>query len=339
MAGKAPDPEEFCRAYPHHPELLAQIRKLDKLRHELDELGRMEGDPPPQPDAIAGFRLVEQLGQGGMGFVYLAERKEDGLRCALKLLKHATETASKRFAREAKLAASLSHPGIARVLDFGVEDGIAYLASELIEGFTLLDMLKQRRVETGRREPDHNPPPQGTPAAPLRVRDCVRLVMQVADALAYAHEHGIIHRDIKPSNIIVTPGGEAKLIDFGIARAVNESDRITRTGIFVGSHDYASPEQLLGQPQMIGTWTDTYALGSMLYEMLTDQRPFEMNLEARRRLATEKPMPPRKVNPNIPREIDAVVTKALMPLRKKRFNDAAEMKEALGRWLRRTRGE
>jgi hypothetical protein len=160
----------------------------------------------------------------------------------------------------------------------------------------------------------------------------VRLATEIADALAHAHGRGVIHRDVKPSNVIVTLDGHAKLIDFGIAvTSEDDSDRLTRTGMFIGSHGYAAPEQLRGEHDEVGPWTDTYALGATLFEMLTQRTPFEAATYADRlgRAGEPPPCGPRHHNRKVPRALDALVMRALHPDPKVRFHDGEELAEAL----------
>jgi hypothetical protein len=160
----------------------------------------------------------------------------------------------------------------------------------------------------------------------------VRLGTEIADALAHAHSRGVIHRDVKPSNIIVTLDGRAKLIDFGIAvTSENHDDRLTRTGTFIGSHGYAAPEQLRGEHDSVGPWTDTYALGATLFEMLTQRTPFETATFADRLVHVDAapPFGPRHFNRRVPRGLDALVMRALDPDPVQRFQDGEEMAEAL----------
>lgn len=347
LSGRAPAPEEFSADHPQHPTLLPRLEQLTRLRGDLEDLFGPVSDPAPEAPAVAeipGFRIIRPIGSGGMGTVYLAEQLSPRRFCALKLLQHGLPAARDRFRREADLAARLSHPGIATVYAFGVEGGVSYLAAEMVHGFSLRALLHAadlvspespsdwlvdavRRVSEGAavRTP-------ATATAP--VATMVGLAIEIADALAHAHLRGVIHRDVKPSNIIVTLGGSAKLIDFGIAVGAEDTDdRLTRTGTFIGSHGYAAPEQLRGEHDVVGSWTDTYALGATLFEMLTQRTPFEAVTFADR-LGTAAQAPrhgPRHYNPKVPRELDGLVMRALTPDPEQRFHDGEELAEALRR--------
>ncbi len=327
-AGTPPDPVRFAAAYPQHPDLLRRIRSLDHLRGQLDEAARRLGSGPRPPATLGGFRLGEPLGKGGMAVVYLGEDTTSGARCALKLLRLGSLIAQRRFQREAELMRRLTHPGIARLIDFGVDGEHAFIATELVDGVTLRDLMEARAPL----------PPAGVNSSlPPRPRDAVALALQVAEALAHAHAQGVVHRDVKPSNIMVTHAGRAKLIDFGVALAARApGERITRTGVFVGSHNYAAPEQLRGDKRAIGPWTDTYALGATLFEMLAGRPPFlAATFVARALEADAKPARgPRHYGADVPRALDKLALHALAPAVKKRFADGAVFAAALRAALR-----
>jgi serine/threonine-protein kinase len=227
------------------------------------------------------------------------------------------------------LAATLNHPSIARVIGWGIDAGRAYLATELVVGVTLREMVDAQVYEDACEL-----------QLPRTVRQRVELIVPVAEALGFAHANNVVHRDVKPSNIMVKPGYVPKLIDFGIAVATHsQSQRITRTGVFVGSHNYAAPEQLVGDKDEVGPWTDTYALGVTLYELLTLRTPFvSPTFVARASRAKEKPPHrARYYNKDIPRALDALVMRALSPKPRKRFCDGAAMAAALRAWLRKSK--
>ncbi|GAB5520048.1 MAG: hypothetical protein RhofKO_22990 [Rhodothermales bacterium] len=215
----------------------------------------------PPLTTVGPYRLVEEIGRGGMGIVYLAER-DDGLfehRVAVKVLPltHATGDARLRFDAERRILARLEHPNIARLLDGGVTDeGVPFLVMEYVDGLPFTTYCNTNR---------------------LTIDDRLRLFEEIAEAVAYAHSRLVIHRDLKPSNIMVGADGHVKLLDFGIAKllAPDEADAmpVTRTGVRALTPDYAAPEQITGD--LISTATDVYALGVLLYEVLTDHRPFE----------------------------------------------------------------
>ena len=345
LAGAPPRLDDFCARYPDHPSLRERIQVLGRLQQDLRRLvSPREAEPTREapPLTPAGFQILGKLGAGGMGTVYLAEQEHPRRLCALKLMRHATPQASKRFAREADLAARLTHPNVAAVYVFGVQNDVAYLATEYVHGFSLRALLQVADVVQpsggmdwiveALRHLSEGVRPQSRASMPGPVSTMLRMATAVADALGAAHEHGVVHRDIKPSNIMVTFDSTPKLIDFGIAVSEDAPDaRFTQIGAFVGSWDYAAPEQLRGEVDAIGPWSDTYALGATLFEMLTLRTPFECASFADRvALASEAlPRGPRFYNPAVPTAIDHLVRHAMDPDPAHRFQDGREMAEAL----------
>ena len=208
--------------------------------------------------SIAGYRLLERVGEGGTAEVYRAEHAERGA-CAFKVLRERLRgdpTVVKRFLREAGYGSRVQHPGVVRTYDFGEADGLYYLALEWAKGEPLADFLHRN--------------------GPLAPADAVALARQLAIALAAAHQAGIIHRDLKPENIMYDPAtGTVKLLDFGIARDAEEpaEERLTRTGFFVGTLQYVVPEALSGE--LVDGRADIYSLAKITYYMLTGRHPHE----------------------------------------------------------------
>jgi len=208
--------------------------------------------------SIAGYRLLERVGEGGTAEVYRAEHAERGA-CAFKVLRERLRgdpTVVKRFLREAGYGSRVQHPGVVRTYDFGEADGLYYLALEWAKGEPLADFLHRN--------------------GPLAPADAVALARQLAIALAAAHQAGIIHRDLKPENIMYDPAtGTVKLLDFGIARDAEEpaEERLTRTGFFVGTLQYVAPEALSGE--LVDGRADIYSLAKITYYMLTGRHPHE----------------------------------------------------------------
>jgi eukaryotic-like serine/threonine-protein kinase len=213
-------------------------------------------------EQIGPYRVVRVLGEGGMGTVFLAERLDLGRQAAIKILRDAWLSPSRRrrFAAEQRTLAALNHPGIARLFDAGVlADGTPWIVMEYVDGTPITDYCQT-----------HHTPRQ----------ERLRLFRAVCDAVHFAHRHLVIHRDLKPSNILVTADGAVKLLDFGIAKQLAETDSdvdVTRTGMRPMTPAYAAPEQLRGEP--IGVHTDVYSLGVLLYELLTGRRPFDVSAQ------------------------------------------------------------
>ena len=206
----------------------------------------------PTSEMVSHYRLLEPLGRGAMGEVWLAEDTQLPRKVAVKLLpRHMAEDADAvaRLLREAQAAASVDHPGVVTVYEAGVHDGRPYLVMQRVEGDTL-----EARLERG----------------PLPVADAVRMAIEVADALAEVHALGIVHRDLKPANVVLSPRG-ARVLDFGVA-SVKGSPRLTTTGVAVGTPTAMAPEQMRGQPP--DNRTDLWALGVMLYRAVTGVPPF-----------------------------------------------------------------
>jgi eukaryotic-like serine/threonine-protein kinase len=245
--------------------------------------------------AIAGgrYRLERPLGHGGMASVFLARDTELDRAVALKLLAEnlgGDESVRRRFVREARLAARLSHPNVVSVYDAGEDEGRPYIVMEHIEGESLADVLAAR----GRLPAD----------------EARGLALQAAQGLAHAHEAGLVHRDIKPQNLILRDDGTIKVADFGIARAAEET-ALTQAGTILGTAAYLAPEQALGEE--VTAAADVYSLGAVLYELLTGRPPFEFETLAD--LAAKQSRmeitPVRELAPEVPRDLEDVVMHCL----------------------------
>jgi serine/threonine protein kinase len=256
------------------------------------------------------YELGPVLGEGGMARVYRGLDRQLRRPVAVKVLAPPFDRDSsflERFRREARAAAGLSHPNIVAVFDSGSDDGTHFIVTELVEGETLADRL-------GRD-------------GPMPPADAVAVAVDIARALAAAHDRGLIHRDIKPGNVMVLPDGRVKVVDFGIARAAG-SDTLTGTGVVLGSTAYLSPEQAGGQ--LVDERADLYALGCVLYEMLTGNVPFraETPIATMYRKVNEDAPPPSTISPVQP-ELEAIVMRCLEKDPRRRFASAAELEAAL----------
>ncbi len=266
---------------------------------------------------IAGrYKVVDKLGTGGMASVYLAEDTELGRRVAIKLLdeRHAEdEQFVERFRREAESAAGLSHPNVVSVYDRGETEGTYFIVMEYLEGQTLKQLLIAR--------------------GPTPVRVAIDYTRQILQALDFAHRHGIVHRDIKPHNVMVAPDGRVKVTDFGIARS--GSSQMTEAGSIIGTAQYLSPEQAQGAP--VHPSSDLYAVGIVLYEMLTGTVPFtgETALEIAMKHLSAVPDPPsarrQAARGEVPHELDSIVLRALSKDPGERYQTAREMDADLSR--------
>ena len=281
-AGVVKDYEDFAR---RHTSSSAAVRERILA---LERAGLMGADSEQDfPERLGNFRLIERLGGGGMGVVYVAEEISLGRRVALKVIRpeqlHFGQ-AKERFRREVEAVAKLSHPGIVQVFSFAEEGGVPYFAMELVEGAALGDILRQfaGRSPTSLSAADLARAVSaqcGTECAASAlfegtwVRACLEIARQIAVALEHAHARGVVHRDIKPSNVMITPDGRARLLDFGLASRVGAS-RLTRTGAQLGSMPYMPPELVSGRVDEAGPRTDVYSLGATLHESLALSLPF-----------------------------------------------------------------
>jgi serine/threonine-protein kinase len=323
-------PEEVCADC---PELLAEVRKrcrqMRLMDAHLDSLF-----PTPKPDGAAdtpmllnpigqlphipGYYIEDVLGRGGVGVVYQARHLRLNRGVALKMLlagPYARPEELKRFLREAEAVAGLHHPNIVQLYDAGEADGRPYFTMELVEGGSLAQKLT------------------GTPRA---ARPAAELVAKIADAIQAAHQSGIIHRDLKPANVLMAADGTPKVTDFGLARRL-ESDRgLTLSGAAVGTPSYMSPEQARGDRSTIGPPTDVYALGAILYEMLTGRPPFraETATATVQQVIAEEPVSPRRLNPQVPRDLETICLKCLQKGPSERYASAAALADDLRRFER-----
>ena len=265
-------------------------------------------DDPRIGKVIAGYRIEERIGRGGMGVVYRAEHLNLRRRAAIKII--APDLAEshgfrERFTREARIAAALQHPNIVTVYDAGEVDGLLYLAMQYIEGFDLAAMLRKE----GR----------------LRPYRAVDVCRQVAAALDAAHALGLIHRDVKPANVLIE-GRTAFLTDFGLTKRLDGTHtELTRAGDVVGTIHYVAPEQIEGNP--VTARSDVYSLGCLLYHCLTGKVPFERDTDVAVIYAHLSEEPPKltAVRPELASGLDAVIAKALDKSPDRRFKSCADL--------------
>lgn len=261
---------------------------------------------------LGRYRVIDEVGRGAMGIVYRAQDPVLDRPLAIKTIFIPTDEDDRqeyeaRFKQEARAAGRLAHPGIVTIYDVGSEGEMMYMAMELLEGTDLATRGKAQRFS---------------------VLETIEIAAQVADALAFAHDRGVIHRDIKPPNIMIVAEGRVKLMDFGIAR-VRQSDLKTQTGIMLGTPRYMSPEQVSGQPS--DHRSDIFSLGTVIYEMLTGSKLYSGSgpSDIMYNVANQQPVPPSYINRQVPAVLDLVVAKALQKDPDARYQDAHQLTKDL----------
>lgn len=278
-----------------------------------------EMEPLPE---IRGYQVMESLGAGGMGMVYRAVQISTGREVALKILKTSvvgSPNAVARFKREVQLAARLEHPNIARIYDADVQQGHCFYSMQLIRGLPLHDFITEHRCSR---------------------RQILELMLAVCRGVAHAHEEGVVHRDLKPTNIFVDENGVPFLLDFGLAKAISadaQDAQISMEGTVTGTPGFMAPEQAAGQISRIGTATDVYCLGAILYYLLTSHFPHDVSgtqYEVLRRIAEEDVTPPDVFAVGLAPELSALLRRALHNEPEKRFPDAQALAAEIEQCLR-----
>ena len=331
----------------------AHPTEAEGIRAGLERLRRMGVLAPPpaspvEPQRFGEFRVLRKLGAGGMGVVYVAEQTSLQRKVALKVVRPElllSPTARERFQREVEAIARLQHPGIVPILAVGDEHGQPWFAMEYIEGRTLEQLLTVVDGQDPARTSgnalrsafgDELRPGSGATGAFVASywETCVRLVLQVAQTMVHVHERGIVHRDLKPSNVVVTPHGQAMVLDFGLAH-VQDLQRVTRTEAPVGSPAYMAPEQVRGEA--VDERVDVYGLGVTLYQLLTAKLPFEASNgeQLRALILAGGARPLRAWNRAVPRDLEVLVAVALDRDRARRYGSMAAFAADLERVVQR----
>ncbi len=313
--------DELCLAHPEDADQLRhEVAQLSRYWQDLENMGS-EGEENPSlaGKTLGRFKIIRELGRGGMGIVCLVEDPHLNRQVALKIL-HGYRTASAkdihRFRREIQAIAKLKHHSIIPVYEVGEDDGAPFFTMEYVEGQTLDQAMTSLDKKTG------------------RVENSCLLMVKIAEALHHAHEQGIIHRDVKPSNILLDNNDRAFLFDFGLALIENEP-ALTHTGDFIGTPFYVSPEQVKGKSGDIDHRTDIYSLGVTLYEVLTGERPFtgDSSQQIFRNILSREPMPLRSMNDSVPRDLETICLTALEKDPARRYQNAQEFADDLTRFL------
>jgi serine/threonine-protein kinase len=354
--GPPPLAEDFFRRFPRHRAALEAQLSFLRAAQDLGGRATLTAAPapatllPPAPGparplsgdddwpCIEGYEIQAELGRGATGVVYRAWHHALRRAVALKVLhpgRARDPQALARFRSEAEAAARLHHPHIVQVHEVGAGDSRPYLAMELVEGATLA-----RRLADG----------------PLPARQAAQLVEALARAVHHAHGRAVVHRDLKPANILLASGGREppvedgtggsrpplaeyvpKITDFGLAKQLDEAGgQRTESGAILGTPSYMAPEQAAGGGQAVGPAADVYALGAILHEALTGRPPFlaDTPLETLHRVLNEEPIPPSRLQPKVPRDLDTVCLKCLEKAPHRRYESAAALADDLGRYLR-----
>lgn len=357
--GEHPSVSDYAAKHPSHA---AQLRDLLPAVAQMEQLKRFKksaaADAKELPDRLGDFRIVRELGRGGMGVVFEAVQESLGRRVALKILaSHAQLTPERRerFIREAKAVAKLHHTNIVPVFGVGEQDGLPYYVMQLIPGRSLHAIASGWRAAAGADTSGPIPGPADTtlgpkkdpaprtdttrktrikPAAGPRCGDwefVAEVGAQAADALQYAHEQGVLHRDVKPANLLLDGRRQVWVADFGVAKIV-DGGTLTATGDILGTLQYMAPECLHGTAD---PRSDVYGLGATLYELLTLRPPFDSLTPAGlvKQIADTDPPHPRAINPDIPRDLETIVLKALAREPSRRYASAELLADDLRAFL------
>jgi serine/threonine protein kinase len=363
-AGQA---EDLPALLQRHPDLAEEIAAFFDNQERIARLvpppaGIAAAGQGPAPTSLGDFRIVREVGKGGMGIVYEAEQDMLERRVALKVLPFAAMMDPRhlqRFHNEARAAACLDHPHIVKVHAVGRERGVHYFAMQFIDGQPLSEVIRQLREQEKQAPMERKEGTAANPSAPVdaapmlapaaeitpltgkrhRGREYFRKVaelgIQAAEALDHAHQLGIVHRDIKPGNLMLDGRGNLWVTDFGLAHIQQSEASLTMTGDLVGTLRYMSPEQALAKRAVIDHRTDIYSLGVTLYELLTLQPAFagKDRQELLQQVAFEEPATPRRLNKAIPEELETIVLKAMEKNPAERYATAKEVAEDLRRFL------
>jgi eukaryotic-like serine/threonine-protein kinase len=327
--GATPSVEELSWRFPGFADRLCRQVELHKVfdaadvadtPHSTGRASSSEPDDAPElegPFVAPGFRILGELGRGGMGTVYKAWQVRLKRIVALKVLhagSYADSSAVERFQAEAEAAARIQHANIVQIYEIGEHEGMGYLVLEYAAG----GGLDRRLLETV-QDP----------------RESARLIETLARAIHFAHERNIIHRDLKPANVLLTEDGVPKIADFGLAKLLERDDALTRHGEIVGTPSYMAPEQVCGLAGDIAPTTDVYSLGAILYETLTGRPPFKGTtpLSTLEQVASQEPLPPGKIQHNIPRDLETICLKCLAKDPGRRYPSALALAEDLERFV------
>jgi serine/threonine protein kinase len=276
-----------------------------------------KGRRPLLEGSFGPYDIEGEIARGGVGAVFRARERDGGRQVALKVLldgDEAGESERERFRHECETAKALSLPGMVQVYDVGELEQKPYMAMELVNGRSLDKVIPEKS---------------------LSVNDCLVLMKSVADTIGALHESGYVHRDLKPGNILIDAFGSPKVADFGLVKSLDEITRLTASGLVCGTPAYMAPEQARGDGKAVDPRSDVWALGAVLYEMLTAQAPFQAEnaLRLMLKITKDTPKPPRMLNLKVPQDVHYIVMKCLEKNPEKRYPNARAMAEDIGRFL------
>ncbi|MHC4177657.1 MAG: protein kinase domain-containing protein, partial [Planctomycetota bacterium] len=315
---------EYCNRTSEEPAVQEYHRRFPEQTEVIEEVFRSLSDscvvarPGTRIRYFGDYELLEEIARGGMGVVYRARQLSLNRVVALKLVlagQFASEEEVERFRREAEAAANLQHPNIVAIYEVGQHDDQQYFSMACVEGRSLAEMTREN---------------------PLPAEQAARYVETVGRAVEYAHQEGTLHRDLKPANILIDRDDQPRITDFGLARRVDADSDLTKSGQILGSPSYMPPEQASGRLGDVGPRSDVYALGAVLYDLVTGRPPFraETATDTLLNVLHSEPVSPRALNPRVPRDLETVCLKCLEKEPGRRYASAAGLSEELGRFLR-----
>jgi serine/threonine-protein kinase len=305
----------YFRRFPEYAEPLQILYEADHLPGGL----AFQPAPARLPFRFGDYELLEEIARGGMGVVYRARQVSLDRVVALKMIvggELASPADVQRFRNEAQAAAGLRHPNIVAIHEVGEHEGRHYFSMDYVAGPTLAEVVR---------------------AHPLPAERAAGYVRAVAQAVQHAHDRNILHRDLKPANVLIDADDRPRVTDFGLARRVEGDRRLTGTGQVLGTPAYMPPEQASGKHGAVGPASDVYALGAVLYELVTGRPPFqaETPLDTLLQVLESEPVPPRMLNPGVPGDLETVCLKCLHKEPRRRYPSAAALADDLGRFLRK----